>query len=167
MGGFEILFESDASSATGVFSSLEDKLDPSGLVSFLETEVDPYIRGRIAGRFSTEGDDVSGRWHPLTRATQYYRARQGYPPAHPINVRTRQMRDFLVHTRSQVRSSGLEVILLHPPPVADSELNRKIATAQGGKSSPGTPPRPVIGVNENDLLFITSSLAAYLIQGIV
>lgn len=163
---FEILFETDANSATGVFDTLDARMQDTGLIEFMEDHVDPYLRRRIANRFLAEGDDVSGHWHPLTRATELIRARQGFPPQHPINVRTRQMKDFLISTPSQVRSSGPEVILTHPPPIASGEINRKIATAQGGKANPPTPARPVIGVNENDLLYITSSLTAYLIRGI-
>lgn len=162
MTGFNILFEADAASTNAMLAELEKRLSSEGLADFLSDRVDGFLRARIAQRFSGEGDDVSGAWHPLTVATSMIRASQGFPPDHPINVRTGDMRSFLVNSASDVKEHSLGATLKHPPPTTNKFINEKIRTAQQGKSRPRTPPRPVIGVNENDLLFVTSELAAYL-----
>lgn len=58
--------------------------------------------------------------------------------------------------------------LIHPPAgSADPITAKKLKTAQSGSSKPSTPARSVVGVNENDLLFITSSLTAYLVEDFI
>lgn len=165
--GFQITIETDSKSAQGVVDELRDRLDAAGLSQFLEKVVEPFIKLRIENRFGSEGDDVTNAWQPLRVATQLIRASYGFPPDHPINVRTSQMKDFLVNSRSDIKASGADVELIHPPPTGSRSLDDKIKTAQMGKSKPKTPPRPVLGFNENDLLFVTSELAAYLVEGIV
>lgn len=165
--GFQITFETDQKGAWEVLAHLRDRLDPGGLADFLEKVIEPYIKLRIENRFLSEGDDVVGKWHPLAVATHLIRASLGFPPDHPINVRTNEMRNFLVTSRSDIKIQGPEVELTHPPPTGNRGLSEKIKTAQQGKSSPRTQPRAVLGLNENDLLFITSELAAYLVEGTI
>jgi len=167
MTGYYVQIDADASEVTKVIQHLQDKLSPTGLSVFLNTMVDPYIRNRIDQRFGSEGDDVSGAWHPLEQATQQIRAAYGYPPDHPINVRTGKMRSFLVHTQSDVQPNGMGATLTHPPLTGDPITLKKIKTAQTGSSSPATPARPVIGLNQNDDLFITSELVVYLTEGMI
>lgn len=164
---FLVDIETDAASAVAVLAHLTMKLSPAGLHTFLDTMVDPFIRARVDQRFASEGDDVVGAWHPLTVATQMIRAAKGYPSAHPINQRSHKMHSFLVNTQSDVKPTGIGATLTHPPPTGDGLMNQKIQTAQAGKSRPRTPPRPVIGVNENDMLFITSELALYLSEDFI
>ena len=166
-GEFYVLIETESDEAQKVLDTLEKRMNPVGLSLFLTTVVDPWIRQRIEQRFDEEGDSMSGDWDPLAISTQQIRASYGYPPDHPINVRTGKMRSFLVGTKSDVKPSGIGATLQHPPPVADAVTAKKIATAQGGSSQPPTPARPVIGVDENDLVFVTSSLAAWLTQDMI
>jgi hypothetical protein len=164
---FNIMIETDRSQVDGIIKHLENKIEPAGLSTFLQTVVDPFIRNRIDQRFSSEGDDVSGKWHPLAQATQMIRASYGFPPDHPINKRTGKLHAQLVGHNSDVKPNGFGATLTHPAPgVLDPLTTKKLTTAQSGSSRPNTQPRPVIGVNENDLLFVTSSLTAYLIQGL-
>lgn len=165
--GFEVTFEVDRQHLDLVLGSLAAKLSPPGLASFLDMIVDPFIRERINQRFAMEGDDVSGAWHPLSAATQHIRASYGFPAAHPINVRTGELRDWLVNTPSDIKVSGFTAEANHPPPTTDSVMNTKLVTAQSGKAHPKTPARPVIGLDENDLLFVTSSLVAYISEGMI
>lgn len=161
---WELTFESDVNDLSGVLASLYLKLSPPGLMAFLQSMVDPWLRMRTDNRFDSEGDDVSGAWHPLTHATQMIRAAGGFPSAHPINVRTGKMKSFLVGQRSDVKPNGLGATLTYPGATADPDLIEKIKVAQQGKAYPRTPPRQVIGVNTNDMLFITSELIAYLAE---
>jgi hypothetical protein len=163
----DVIITADRSSVDRAMQFLEARLSPIGLVTFLKTVVDPFIRNRIQERFAGEGDDVSGNWHPLSVATQQIRASYGFPPAHPINVRTGKLASWLVGSSSDVKQFGIGASLQHPPPGSDAILAKKLATAQSGSSQPPTAPRPVIGVNENDLLFVTSSLVAWLSQDMI
>lgn len=160
---FYIYFDVNEAQFAGAVALLSQRLSSAGLALFLKTVVDPFIRNRIEQRFTAEGDDVTGKWHPLTVATALIRAEKGFPPDHPINVRTGYMRRFLVNTPSDVRPAGPMVTLTHPPSDADGLMALKLSTAQAGKSRPQTPARPVMGLNTNDALFITSELTAYLI----
>lgn len=165
MTGYYVLIETDTKEVNAVIQQLQDRLSPIGLVTYLNTVVDPFVRERIDQRFGSEGDDVSGAWHPLEQATQQIRAAYGFPPDHPINVRTGKLHSFLVGTPSDVKPDGMGATLEHPPPIADPIIRKKLDTVQAGSASPKTPARPVIGLNQNDLLFITSSLVAYLVEG--
>lgn len=167
MTGFYLDISTDKSHLDDVLASLEDKLNPVGLSMFLSLIVDPFLRNRIEQRFQSEGDDVTGRWHPLAIATQQIRASYGFPPDHPINIRTNKMHAWLVGTQSDIQPNGMGATLTHPPPGASGVLMKKLATAQGGSTNPPTSPRPVIGMNENDLMFITSSLVAWLAQDMI
>lgn len=167
MTGFYVFIETDKSEFQKVMDHVQDRLSPVGLVTYLDTIVDPFLRNRIEQRFAGEGDEVSGAWHPLAEATQQIRSSYGYPPDHPINVRTGKLRAHLVGTESTVQADGMGATLQHPGPVADGVTRKKLVTAQSGSTSPSTPARPVIGVNENDLMFVTSSLVAYLAEGMI
>lgn len=168
MTGFFVTIETDRSQVDKIMQTLEQRVNPVGLTLFLQTVVDPFLRNRIDQRFGSEGDDVTGTWHPLAQATQMIRAAYGFPPDHPINKRTGQLHAQLVGAQSDVKANGMGATLEHPPPGALSSVTaKKLATAQGGSSSPRTPARPVLGVNENDLLFVTSSLAAWLTKDII
>lgn len=159
---FLVEIDVDDSQFQAAMALLNFRTSPAGLSTFLGTVVDPYVRARIDQRFAGEGDDVTGRWHPLTRATEMIRASKGFPPAHPINVRTDKMHSFLVNTPGDLKPNPVGATLEHPRPT-DPLTERKIQVAQMGTKRPFTPPRPVLGYNENDMLFITSSLAAWLI----
>lgn len=167
MIGFQIVFDVDRAGATAVVAELMHRLEAQELVDFLRQKIEPYVKLRIEGRFVGEGDDVTGAWDPLKVATRLIRASHGFPPDHPINVRTSRMKDFLLISPADIKVQGPEVELTHPGPTGDRSLNEKIKTAQFGSTSPNTQPRPVLGFNENDLLFITSELAAYLTEGII
>jgi hypothetical protein len=160
---FYVHFDVDQAMAGAFIAELNRRVQPASLAAFVHHTVGPFIRRRIDQRFLGEGDDVTGRWHPLTMATQMIRAQKGYPPDHPINRRTNLMHNFLVSDPGQTRISGPLIEFTHPQPTGDGLMNQKIETAQAGRRRPFTPARPVVGLNTNDMLFVTSELAAYLI----
>lgn len=159
---WQLTFEADARHFQHVLAMLELKLSPSGLTGFLLATVDPFIRARTASRFGSEGDDVSGAWQPLEKATELIRAGAGFPPAHPINERTGRLRATLVGRPGDAKPNGFGANLTYPGPIGDASFWDKMETAQGGSTNPPTPPRPVIGLNENDMLFVTTELIAWL-----
>lgn len=162
VGGFGILIETDTEHLEMVVDELAYRVGPTGLTNFMFAFVEPWLRMRTANRFAQEGDDVVGKWHPLTKATEEIRRSKGYSPAHPINHRQGHMEHFLVNQRGDIKPTGLGVSITYPRAGANGQME-KIKTAQEGKSNPRTPPRPVLGVNENDAAYITSTLTAWII----
>lgn len=60
---------------------------------------DEVFEEAIAEQFDTEGAHGGSPWPELASSTQFERARQGFGPAHPILVRTGELRDsFLDRT---------------------------------------------------------------------
>lgn len=158
-----ITYHVDAVAAQAMLTRLEQKMLPPSMIAFMQSTVVPYIHQRTAARFAGEGDDVVGKWSPLKVETETIRLKHGYPGAHPINVRTGQMRNAVTGSFGDVISAGGVTDLEFPNTVnIAGQLARKIMTAQMGSSFPPTPARPILGFNENDSIALTALLAGYL-----
>lgn len=135
-------------------------LSPPALAEFLMGTVAPYLEGRAESRFLDEGDDVVGAWAPLSAATQNIRASLGYGADHPINVRTGELEEYITQgPPSTLMFPGGAGITLPGAP-AQGELLEKMMRAQGGDER--TPARPVLGMNENDLIAVLLQLSTYI-----
>lgn len=148
--------------ARAMLAAMQLRMQPPAMIAFMQAGVAPYVRGRIAARFNSEGDDVTGRWHPLAAETEIIRQRHGYPGAHPINVRTGQMRNYLTSSPGNAISAGGVSQFEYPGAPAAGDLMTKLMTAQGGKANPSTLPRPVLGFNMNDSVALTALVAGYM-----
>lgn len=136
-------------------------LGTEGLLTFLGTTVAPYLRERAEERFAMEGDDVTGPWAPLSDVTVAIREGTGFPGAHPINRRTGELEEWVTQGNYFAYPVAPNTAAMRFPGTQPSaSVARKYQTAQRGKTSPTTPPRPVLGVNEKDLLFVTAALHA-------
>lgn len=146
-----------------LLSRLDVLLSPAALAEFfLGGLVEPYLLSRIENRFDEEGDDVTGGWAPLKEATQAIRASQGYGAAHPINKRTGEMYNHLMHGGNKTPMPfGASMEIPDREPYGD--LYDKIVTAQMGKER--TVPRPVLGMNITDLSVVLMELERYLVKG--
>lgn len=144
----------------GSITKLELLVGSDGLALFLGTVVGPYLQERAQARFQNEGDDVTGPWLPLSPATVSIREATGHPGEHPINRRTGELEEWVTQGDTFAYPVGAGATLKYPGRDASGTLKSKVETAQRGKKSPLTPPRPVLGVNETDLLFITAALHA-------
>lgn len=165
---FTVIFDTDTDGAKLVVRTLRQRTTPQGLRHFLRNTVEPFLVRRIENRFRREGDDVTGRWHPLSVATEAFRRRAGFPAAHPINVRTTQMRDYLENSSATINPVGGDMSLVYPGQSPNALTEKKIRVAQRGqRRRPVTPPRPVLGMNRNDLQYITSELTEYLVRGFI
>lgn len=159
-----ISFYTDAHMAQIMLNNLALRMSPPAMTAFMQAGVVPYIQGRIAKRFAGEGDDVVGKWHPLKQETEIIRQTHGFPAAHPINVRTGQMRGLLTGSFGRVVSTGGMTELEYPSNAnMTGQLQRKLMTAQMGSQFPPTPARPVLGFNMNDNIALTALLAGYLV----
>lgn len=157
----DIDMQLDARDFIRVLGLLNVRLRAAGLETFIRNSAVPWLQRRAARRFGAEGDDASGRWTPLRKATEAFRARQGYQPAHPINVRTLRMFDFITSADGTI-SGGPGYASLNWPGARGrgAELAEKIRTAQG--LTPGIVARPVLGLSQADDIFITARLLAYI-----
>jgi hypothetical protein len=164
---FQVDVNVDSAAVMADIQHLMNTTDAPGLRKFLEDTADPYLQTRVRDRFSGEGDDASGQWLPLKPATESIRAALGYGPAHPINVRTGDMQDYLTNSRADVATLGQGAVLTFPPKGADALTAQKIETAQVGKNWPPTPARPVVALSVTDEAAIVMDLADYITQGLV
>lgn len=148
----------EAESAERSLDRLIALMSVPGLSAFLRTEVGPYLRRRAKQRFASEGDDVTGPWTPLAPATILWREAEGYG-AGPINRRTGELEEWVTQGDFFAYPVGPAAVEMeYPKGIPGGELFTKLQTAQSGKPDPKTPPRPVIGVNEADMLYVMTAL---------
>lgn len=140
-------------------NSLDTAISPAALMRFLGFKVDPYIRTRADARFRNEGDDVTGHWAPLSSATVRIREDLGFPGEHPINKRTGELEDLITQHRSLVAAFAGGASLIAPGSQPTGELADKLRRAQAGDEK--APPRPVLGMNEQDLAAVLTMLAVH------
>lgn len=150
-----------------MMTRMEIALSPIRVAGFLQATVDPYIRTRAKNRFSSEGDDVSGKWFPLQEVTQRIRGDQGFGATGPINHRTGELEDYITGTPGGAVPNALGATLTSPGTPASGTLLTKVQTAQAGKAYPATVARPVMGVNEADMAAVVTDLAKYIVTGVL
>jgi len=86
--------------------------------------------------------------------------------AGPINRRTGELEDWVVNSGWFSYPTGFGASMRYPNKAPTGELKKKVETAQKGRKYPSTVARPVLGVNENDLLFLMTSLSFAVEQAI-
>lgn len=163
MLNLKITFESEH--LLDLLNRLDTAHSPEALASFMGVTIGEYLQERAKARFHNEGDDVSGPWVELSETTWVFREQAGYPPDHPINHRTGRLEYYITGTKvgSRPTTTGGAIVTFpkNPPRGATKQ---KVETAQFGKLRPTTPPRPVLGINERDVLFATSALQEYIMN---
>ncbi len=148
-----------------MFDRLELRLWEGSLVAYMKGVMEPWLKDRATARFDAEGDEVTGKWHPLAPTTQHIRATSGYGAASPINRRTGELERYITQSSSTVATVAGGVQMTYPGTEPGGVLARKVRTAQRGHSTPQTPPRPVLGVGLADMNFYMSTLAYYIENG--
>jgi hypothetical protein len=91
----------DASEVTRTLDILDRRLQVE-VGDWMRGDLHDYLVQRASDRFANEGDDASGPWAPLSNATEAIRASRGFPPAHPINVRTHDLQRFILGSSGNV-----------------------------------------------------------------
>lgn len=134
-------------------------LSPQGMSAFLGVEIGPYLSERAKQRFQNEGDDVVGEWAPLQEATVNIRQGLNLPGEHPINRRHGILENWVVRGGWHAYPAGFGGALRYPANDPSGTTREKVVTAQQGSISPSTVARPVLGVNENDMIFVLTALA--------
>lgn len=162
-----IMTEVEVASVEKMLLGVFEALSGPGLAFFLQETVTPFLRNRGQLRFTNEGDDVSGKWAPLKPATVEIRSMNpdwGVGGDHPINVRTTELERWITQSDSTVMPNPLGATLTYPGGTPSTSIVDKMETAQKGRTEPKTVPRPVLGVNETDLLFVLSELSLFIAQ---
>ncbi len=164
---FNVVYEVDDRGVQKLLRRMDTALDPTAIAAFMGAVIHPYIQKRAKGRFASEGDDVSGKWDPLKEATNSFRihSQPSYPPEHPINARTGELERYITQSNPYISPTPAGAVYRYPGAPAKGELRTKVETAQIGKPDPNTRPRPVLGMNENDLAFVVTALATYIQVG--
>lgn len=132
--------------------------------NFLQDRVYPILEERAERRFASEGDEMTGKWSPLTPFTQEMRAQGGFGPAGPINVRTGAMKRHILQREPEAIPMPTGGTLYFPKRGGAGKTLQKMRTAQQGEKKSGTPPRPVVGVSVRDMELILVALAAHIAQ---
>lgn len=137
----------------------------AGMGAFMRTAMDPYLRRTAASYFRQQGGPGAGQavipWQPLEPATEQIRIAQGYQPG-PINDRSGEMKRFITQQPNpQILSGPGLATMFWPGAPSNQETAKKLRTAAGGKAQPKTPPRPVIGVTQSDVVNTISLLSAW------
>ena len=144
---------------------VDSALSPIGMAEFLGLAIGPWIKARAQDRFDREGDDVSGKWLPLSDTTVEIRENMGFSGAHPINRRTGELEEYVTQgSIGIINGPGVSTLRYPNKPPATKSLREKMTTAQKGRSHPNTPPRRVLGLNERDLMH-TLTMLAFHVQG--
>lgn len=141
-------------------------LSGPSMAAWLNTVASPILQERAQQRFLSEGDSASGPWAELKYPTVQIRraGRYGFDGgAHPINVRTKELLNFVVENQGDLAFSTDAAVLLWPT-VPSGELEDKYKTAQLGRDSPPTVPRPVVAWDETDLVLLLSGMAEWIDQ---
>jgi hypothetical protein len=161
LGIIDVQIIGDDAGVQAMLKKLDTSLSAEALGMFFGETIEPYFRERVLNRFASEGDDVVGKWTPLTNATKAIRVQMGYGEG-PINKRTGQLEEYIARSNYGVTITAAGSVLTMPAGKPSGELLKKVQTAQQGKDNPRTPPRPVLGMNEKDLAFTLEALAMYL-----
>lgn len=141
-----------------VIDRINQKLSGAGLSEYMVSVVAPFFKQRAANRFAAEGDSASGQWAALKWPTQVTRVLMGYFPDHPINVRSGNLRDWMVANDGEITKISAASAQLTWPGDVGGELEAKFTTAQAGKGDPPTVARPVAAADDADLMWILSGL---------
>lgn len=123
----------------------------------------PTIRAEHRRVFTSEGSSGRGKWAPLAPATRRQRARLGYPPAHPIQVRSGALRDHVLNTPAQITRTpgGFELRIAPSPTVAGDGKRKYRLLALGGYTPTGgrVPGRPMVALGPAAANRVTSSIS--------
>jgi hypothetical protein len=153
-------------SADFALAKLEEAFTPQVLASFLGAEVGPFLRERAQARFAAEGDSASGKWAPLKPVTVDIRLSMNYGGEHPINRRTGELENWVVGSGWNAYPMGGGAALQFPGNTPSGELVDKVQTAQKGRANPNTQPRPILAIDETDVLQVTTLLATMITEAV-
>ena len=115
-----------------------------------------YFVNKSQAMFDGEYDPDGNPWAPLKRVTISRRMRLGFGPK-PINVRTGLMKRYITEPRADIIGDASSLSYAFPSRSKPSqELLTRLSQASG--LIRGGPARRVIGMSEQDTVFVLTSL---------
>jgi hypothetical protein len=163
----------DATSVDAVLDGIEDAISPYSLLQFMIHDVAPYLSEQIVDVFAGLGNDSipGGGWAPLEDSTLKIRHALGYWDDYAINERSGDLLHYLTHSHDiQLEAFGSSITV--PGDTTDPILWKKLKVAQEGWTQganemlPGavTPARPILGLNDADLMAVTAMLQVHIVN---
>ena len=141
--------------------NIEVALTGAGLSIFVSTRLRQWLQERAEARFVAEGDDASGKWKPLSDTTNKIRESLGYPAAHPINVRTGELKRYVESGKGDVGIDGFGVTYRWPGGPVTPGIEKKMVGAQMGTGRQTA--RPVAAVNITDAAGVLVLLSDFIL----
>jgi len=146
----------DPSKVHKLFDAVDDAIGDYALLAWMNTSLADKFEEEAVERFSDGIDRRTGVWKPLADSTERIRAQQGYDPDWPINIRSGELFHHVISHDARKVPGGVEFIT--PKPTSDTITQMKMEHATFGSPAganplPGagaTPPRPVVGMDEQD-----------------
>lgn len=130
------------------------------IAALLDQGVVQLLQADAMRRFRTQGASDGAEWAPLRDSTLDIRASDGYPyPMFPINVRTGELSDYVLHGLGDTAVIGDYAQLTWPDPLPDSgNLKHAYRQAQRGNQAKNSPPRPVVQLSVQGMTAIYLAL---------
>ena len=151
----------DAKRPTLRIQALSERIGPAGMGVFFATHAVPLLQERAKARFANEGDDASGHWKPLAESTIKRREAKGQVPL-KVNDRTGKMKEWVTNSPGRIFTTKGVTKLEWPGTAQNRTTSKKLKVAQMGLMSPFTHPRPVVAVDQADLLTILVTLEEWI-----
>lgn len=174
-----IVVQFDASALEYYLQGYRQALGAPAISAVLQYRVDPLLRGWAEQAFATETAPTGQKWTPLKQVTNdNFRVPMGYPPAHPINERSGELRWAYTEEGEIVVIPGNDTDVVLQNPTArikngDPELQNKMQVAASGRGRGTTPKgkarkpvpaRPIVGLTPSRADEITLVFAHYITQ---
>ncbi|USH45015.1 hypothetical protein SEA_CAMERICO_18 [Gordonia phage Camerico] len=149
-------FEVDSSRVDAIIMRLGTRLGTAYLSGSL-LAVHQYVLNKHEAMFAGEKDPYGSKWAPLAPSTVAFRQYMGYGGAHPINVRTGELRESIVGQPPDIlgHSDGMVEMAFPSRRMPHTKLYLKYKQASGGGRGPA---RRVIGLDDGDIAWILASL---------
>lgn len=168
---YDAIVDVDDEDAIRMMDRVMETVGPVSLERWLRMAAHPHFTNEIVQRFAYQGDRVSGHWPDASEATEAMKENLEFD-AEALNIRTGEMFDFLT-SKAQFSVAGDQAMMSLPGRRPNPLMTRKIRTAQfGSNDNPidefgPTPPRPVLGFDEQDMEFLLRSLERWVVWGVV
>ena len=161
MGKMDVDVTGDQRTVELMMQGMDRAFDPVNITyNLLSDRVYPILEERAKARFANEGgEEVGGAWAALRPYTVEKRG-----SAHPINVRTGQMRDHILQREPDAMPNSLGGSLWFPKRGGSAKALAKVKTAQMGDEKSRTVARPVLGVSAKDMELILVATALHIAQ---
>lgn len=159
-------------SVEALLESMEEDLSGESLADFMGKEIFPYLRDQSLDRFETKGDETTGKWAPLSEASERWRRWDGVA-GDELNKRTGKLEDFIQQAIPGLLVGSDSAVLQYPSGMpSDKNTAQKYRLAQQGQAAgvdkrrkPKTPPRPIVAVGVEELAVVQSRLERFIMTG--